>query len=358
MEHPQMTEETMMDIRNRVLKSLNHRRKYGSITNEIEQCINEDGKVIEIPIMRKKEVVIKAFWIKDKVPLQKFFEFKQIRGKVLFTELCHNRWISREIILPEEYNWKIQFPANFDGSCHVIPEGIICCRRMIVRFNDCKYITNEPVIPITNEPPKIRTAGELVQSEMKKGNELMGKVYNKLGCHHATPIKDVVKKCIQHNKFELISIIVTDFNTVFENEFDRFDVLCECLRFKNPGILDFFLTHGVDVDTQLADSCTLLIWAVYKNNMPAIKVLLGRGADFNIVNNYGMNALLMAFHVENSGMVKFLLDEGASINFVDNDGNSALTYCRKYSLKSDANWKVLLHRIETMIANGKSTDPN
>jgi hypothetical protein len=324
---------------------------------DVDQCINEDGKVIEIPIMRNDDVIIKVFWIEDKAPLQKYFEFKPIKGKVLFTELCHNRWIPREILLPEEYDCKIQFSVNFDGSCHVIPEGIICCRKMIVRFNDCKYITNEPVIPIMNESPKIRTAAELIYNEMRKGNDLMRKVYDGLGCYHATSIKDVIKKCIQHNKFELISITITDFNTVFENEFDRFDVLCECLRFKNPDILDFFLTHGVDVDMRLADSCTLLIWAVYKNNMPAVTVLLGRGADFNLVNNYGMNALLMAFHMENSGMVKFLLDEGASINFVDNDGNSALTYCRKYCLKSDANWKVLLHRIETMITNEKDTDP-
>jgi ankyrin repeat protein len=55
-----------------------------------------------------------------------------------------------------------------------------------------------------------------------------------------------------------------------------------------------------------------------------VDLLILRGADLHLANNYGSTALMMAAKIGHFEVVKFLVEKGAVVDHVDNDGGTAL----------------------------------
>ncbi len=77
--------------------------------------------------------------------------------------------------------------------------------------------------------------------------------------------------------------------------------------------------HAID-----ADGTTPLHWAVYRNDVEAVKRLLKAGAEVNASNDYGATPLSEAAVSGNVEVIRRLLDAGADVNATNADGQSPL----------------------------------
>ena len=92
------------------------------------------------------------------------------------------------------------------------------------------------------------------------------------------------------------------------------------------------LDQNVDVNLKFYDlklvERTLLGWAIEKQNLQMVELLLDKGADTNIFYGAGegSTALIRAVYRNNIGITKMLLEKNADPNLVDKSGWSAITY--------------------------------
>ncbi|XP_063779984.1 transient receptor potential cation channel subfamily A member 1 isoform X2 [Pseudophryne corroboree] len=71
--------------------------------------------------------------------------------------------------------------------------------------------------------------------------------------------------------------------------------------------------------------CTPLHWAIVKNQIDSVKVLLSRGADPNILNYYRLSPLHAAVHLHHNSIVEVLLNHNATnINLEGDLGNTPI----------------------------------
>jgi len=71
-------------------------------------------------------------------------------------------------------------------------------------------------------------------------------------------------------------------------------------------------------------SASALHWAAYRNDLEAVKRLLGEGADPNAVNRFGVTPLHEAATVGNAAMLEALLDAGGDANAAFGEGETVL----------------------------------
>jgi ankyrin repeat protein len=67
-----------------------------------------------------------------------------------------------------------------------------------------------------------------------------------------------------------------------------------------------------------------LLEAVRLNEIEEVKKLIEKGADVNVVDEYGATALYWASYKGHSEIVKILIEAGADVNVVNRDGETAL----------------------------------
>jgi len=81
---------------------------------------------------------------------------------------------------------------------------------------------------------------------------------------------------------------------------------------------------GATPDVKGPDGSTPLQWAVYHNDVAAVKRLLEAGAKVGEANNYGATPMQMAAATGNTQIIKLLLDAGANPDSPNDDGQTAL----------------------------------
>ena len=86
----------------------------------------------------------------------------------------------------------------------------------------------------------------------------------------------------------------------------------------------FLLDCGADVDTEIKDGITWLMWAASEGETEMVKFLLYRGADVNTKDAFGKTALMRAAWEVHTEIVKLLLDKGADVGLKLDDGITAL----------------------------------
>jgi len=69
-----------------------------------------------------------------------------------------------------------------------------------------------------------------------------------------------------------------------------------------------------------------LIYAANFGNLDIIKLLLAKGANINVQDKVGNSPLMMAARNGYETVTQFLLDNGANVNLINDGGYSALTY--------------------------------
>ena len=93
-----------------------------------------------------------------------------------------------------------------------------------------------------------------------------------------------------------------------------------------------FVKKGADVNfvkQQGWVKVNLLITAVNKKNVEAVKVLLQNEADVNWKDGFNTTALMYAASGGNMDIVKLLLDSGADIKHKDDQGNDAIATAKE-----------------------------
>ena len=80
----------------------------------------------------------------------------------------------------------------------------------------------------------------------------------------------------------------------------------------------------VDVDAAAADGATALHWAVHRDDVRLVEVLLEAGADVAAANRYGVRPISLAAENGNAAVVEALLDAGADPNATLRGGETAL----------------------------------
>ena len=81
---------------------------------------------------------------------------------------------------------------------------------------------------------------------------------------------------------------------------------------------------AVDVDAAAADGATALHWAVHRDDVRLVEVLLAAGADVAAANRYGVRPISLAAENGNAAVVEALLDAGADPNASLRGGETAL----------------------------------
>ncbi len=96
---------------------------------------------------------------------------------------------------------------------------------------------------------------------------------------------------------------------------------------KTPGLLDFLIKHGFDVNSSGAhpESSPLIFAAIKYSPVDTLKKIVRAGANIFVQDSYGSNTpLTIAIQYENIGAVKFLLESGCSANEKDWTGEPAI----------------------------------
>ena len=95
-----------------------------------------------------------------------------------------------------------------------------------------------------------------------------------------------------------------------------------------PALLAVGLRFGLgadeDVNQRKADGSTPLQWAVYEDDVGAVRRLLDAGADVSLANNYGATPMSLAAEVANAQIIKLLLAAGANADSPNAEGMTAL----------------------------------
>ena len=102
------------------------------------------------------------------------------------------------------------------------------------------------------------------------------------------------------------------------------------LDYKTATIQDVYraLGNGAYVNIKSKKyGFTPLIYAVVKDNLDVVKVLVDAGADLNMQDKTGWTTLMFAVGKDNPDMVKVLVDAGADLNMQDKKWVHTLNGC-------------------------------
>ncbi len=78
-------------------------------------------------------------------------------------------------------------------------------------------------------------------------------------------------------------------------------------------IVDLLIEHGANPNETDKDGVSVLMYAVFSDNLNAVKLLLDHNADLNLSDSDGDTPLFGAIYRANTQMATFLIEEGADI---------------------------------------------
>jgi len=103
------------------------------------------------------------------------------------------------------------------------------------------------------------------------------------------------------------------------------DALAQCVAEDKTDDVSLFLAAGFSPDTKDKKGVTLLGICARNGSINTLKLLLGSGAQVNMVSeDRGSTALFDGAMKKNAALVKALIEAGADTNVRDKDGQSAL----------------------------------
>ena len=107
--------------------------------------------------------------------------------------------------------------------------------------------------------------------------------------------------------------------------------LLEAVKDGDTAAVQALLTSKADPNVTLADTSTVLAWAVAHQNPEIVRALLAAGANPNAHDRNGMTPFLFACQGSDAGIVGMFIDAKADVMAKRPDGISALSYCARYS---------------------------
>jgi ankyrin repeat protein len=141
---------------------------------------------------------------------------------------------------------------------------------------------------------------------------------------------DILFAATDSGDLTLVKSILSEKNYLVD---DRDDFGCTPLQIaaqkNHRDVAVYLLDSGADVNARNKDGYTALHFVTSKE---MAELLIARGADVNIPDNYGLipihNAVLEGYH----DIVECLILNGADINYVENKGFTPLKMAVQYQL--------------------------
>ncbi|EAX81917.1 ankyrin repeat protein, putative [Trichomonas vaginalis G3] len=125
-----------------------------------------------------------------------------------------------------------------------------------------------------------------------------------------------------------------EYSAVFNNlesflvYFDQTNNINKCFVYSPilniSSILEYFLSHGANINEKDESEKTTLYIAAMYNNKETAEVLISHGANINEKDEGGKTALHIAAFVNSKETAEILISHGANINEKDEDGKTAL----------------------------------
>ena len=168
----------------------------------------------------------------------------------------------------------------------------------------------------------------------EKNSSLMMRLLQKNGLTFWDQVK-VLEKAIQKSELDLPE-------EDKENNINTIKLLTNSLIYYKPkdslvtplhmaaltgsmSVMELLINKGVDLNVQDDKGYTPLMNTVFFNEVKAMKLLLEKKANPDLVNNTGRTALHMAIlNSDDHDIINLLINDGASTDTVDNDGLSPL----------------------------------
>lgn len=92
-------------------------------------------------------------------------------------------------------------------------------------------------------------------------------------------------------------------------------------------IVKYLIKNGAKLGSRDRFGKTALMYGVRpKNSVNVLTVLLENGVDINSVDNFGKSALFWAVQDNNESAIKFLISKGINVNIINKDGENALIF--------------------------------
>lgn len=105
----------------------------------------------------------------------------------------------------------------------------------------------------------------------------------------------------------------------------------ECAKKGDIEATKLFLVEGIDINAMNERGQTAIIRAAEYQRTEVVTLLLGKGADVNIVGGrYARTALMEAAGAGNTVIMKQLVEKGADINAKDYEGTTPLFFACMY----------------------------
>jgi len=123
--------------------------------------------------------------------------------------------------------------------------------------------------------------------------------------------------------------------------------LIDAAKARDRVALRALLSEGTDANTRAVDGATALHWAVHRDDLDAVDLLLQAGANVEATNRYGVAPLALASLNGAAAMIEILLDAGANPNTTQPGGETALMTAARTGVVAAV--RVLL---------GRGADPN
>src|SRR5260370_15365956 len=117
--------------------------------------------------------------------------------------------------------------------------------------------------------------------------------------------------------------------------------LIQAVKDCNASAVRSLLQTGANANTREADGTTALHWAVSRDDLKTVDLLIGAGADVKAVNRFGVSPLLIASNNASVGVVERLLKAGADPNSAMPEGETALMTAAR---AGKSNVMQVLHR--------------
>jgi ankyrin repeat protein len=100
--------------------------------------------------------------------------------------------------------------------------------------------------------------------------------------------------------------------------------LVAAMKSRDFATVRSFVSEGVGVNAQDAETASALHWAAHWNDLDAVKLLLSAGGNPNLANRFGITPMHEAAIVGNAAMLKLMLEAGGDANATFGEGETVL----------------------------------
>ncbi|EAY01266.1 hypothetical protein TVAG_027340 [Trichomonas vaginalis G3] len=164
---------------------------------------------------------------------------------------------------------------------------------------------------------------------------------------HQTPNEECMRYAIISHNIDFVTFLKNEYNIEINLEycgiynnlesflvyFDQTNDINKCFfysaTFAVPSFLEYFLSHGANINEKIEYGKTALHIAAKNNRKEIAEVLILHGANINEKDEFGETALHIAAWKDSKEIAEFLISHGANINEKDKEGKTALHIATK-----------------------------